>query len=171
MKNYILLFVIIIAMLSVGWITHVKNWWIEDAAITSSTINSTPIGGTTASSIAATTISGTTIAGTLLTGSTSISGTVITGTVNVGVVAGDADSLNLTCSPSYSALATGMTVFFIADSANTTAVTCVLDGLAEKAVKECHDNSALDANDIKAGQAVLLIYDGTNFQQISQSGN
>jgi len=86
-------------------------------------------------------------------------------------VAGTADSINLDYTPNVEALTAGLRVCFVADSANTGAATIVIDALDEKAIKEGSDKSALEANDIRAGMVVELIYDGTQFQQISQSGN
>ncbi len=91
--------------------------------------------------------------------------------LNFGAVSGTADSIHLTYSPVFDSLQTGMALFFIADSANTGAATITVDALAEKSIKEAHDKSALEANDIKAGMPVLLMYDGTQWQQMSQSGN
>ena len=91
--------------------------------------------------------------------------------LNLGAVSGTADSIHLTYVPVFDSLQTGMTLFFIADSANTGAATLTVDGLAEKNIYESHDISALEANDIRAGMAVQLMYDGTQWQQMSQSGN
>lgn len=91
--------------------------------------------------------------------------------LNYGAVSGKADSIHLTFSPVFDSLQTGMTLFFIADSANTGATTLNVDALAEKNIYEAHDKSALEANDIKAGMPVMLMYDGTQWQQMSQSGN
>ena len=95
----------------------------------------------------------------------------VDGKFNYGTVAGTADSINLTCSPVVTELTAGLIVYFVADSANTGAATLVVDGLAEKNIYEASDISELDAGDIAAGMAVQLLYDGTQWQQISQSGN
>ena len=91
--------------------------------------------------------------------------------LNYGAVSGKADSIHLTYSPVFDSLQTGLSLFFIADSANTGAATITVDALAEKNIYEAYDKSALEANDIKAGMAVMLMYDGTQWQQMSQSGN
>ena len=89
--------------------------------------------------------------------------------VDLDNVNGKADSLVADFDPDLT-LAAGLIVYFVADSANTGAATITVDGV-EDAIKEASDNSDLDANDIKAGMAVELLFDGTNWQQISQSGN
>jgi hypothetical protein len=76
-------------------------------------------------------------------------------------------SVTLTPAPSYSA---GLTVHFLAPSPNTGAATLNVNGLGAVPVLK-NFNAALSANDIKAGQVVSVIYDGSNFQMISQTGN
>lgn len=61
MKKLTIFAIILIVLFSVGWLTHVNNWWIEDSVITGSTINDCAIGGTTPAAIEGTTIEGTTI--------------------------------------------------------------------------------------------------------------
>jgi len=96
---------------------------------------------------------------------------VVDGGINYASVSGKADSIYLDCDPNITALTAGLVIYFVADSANTGATTCVVDGLTEKNIYEAGDVSALDAGDIAAGMAVQIIYDGTQWQQISQSGN
>ena len=56
MKKLTIFAIILIVLFSVGWLTHVNNWWIEDSVITGSTINDCAIGGTTPAAIEGTTI-------------------------------------------------------------------------------------------------------------------
>ncbi|MBC8526097.1 MAG: hypothetical protein H8D22_04375 [Candidatus Cloacimonetes bacterium] len=86
-------------------------------------------------------------------------------------VGGTANAITLDYIPSISALAEGLMVTFIADSSNTGATTVTINALVTKNIYEAHDISALEANDIRANMMVQLIYDGVQFQQISQSGN
>lgn len=91
--------------------------------------------------------------------------------INFGSLSGGtADSLYIDFTPDLPDLAAGLIVEFVADSANTGAVTITIDG-TEKDVYEASDVSGLEADDIGAGMFVSLRYDGTQWQQISQSGN
>jgi hypothetical protein len=57
--------------------------------------------------------------------------------------------------------------YFVATGDNTTSVTINIDGLGAKAVTR--DGSvALVAGDIKSGEVVVVVYDGTRFQVVSQ---
>ena len=86
-------------------------------------------------------------------------------------VTGTADSVNLNYSPDVPVSTAGLEVTWIAYDTNTGAVTLTIDGLAEKNVYESGDISALDAGDIDTLMVVRCVYDGTQWQQISQSGN
>ncbi|MFC1612913.1 beta strand repeat-containing protein [Patescibacteria group bacterium] len=86
-------------------------------------------------------------------------------------VAGDGDDITLNFVPDLAALAAGLEVKFLAEAANTGAATLAIDGGTAKAIIEASDLSALDANDIRNAMIVHLVYDGTQWQQISQSGN
>ena len=73
-------------------------------------------------------------------------------------------SVNLTPAPtSYSA---GMMINFKASSDNTGPASININGLGAKSIKKLV-TSNLDPNDIKNGQMVSVIYDGTNFQLLS----
>ena len=69
MKKIFILSLILILTISLftGWITHIKNWYIDTSVIDTSVINSTTIGATTPSTIAATTFSATSVTGTTIT--------------------------------------------------------------------------------------------------------
>ncbi len=84
-----------------------------------------------------------------------------------------ADTITGTMSPNLAAYATGQMFYFIAAGDNTGAVTLNIDSLGAKSVTR--DGSvALAAGDIKSGEVVVVVYDGTRFQVVSQinsSGN
>jgi hypothetical protein len=75
-------------------------------------------------------------------------------------------SVSLVPAPTYTA---GLMVHFKASAANTGAVQLNVNGLGLKAITK-NFNSPLAANDIKNGQLVTVMYDGTNFQMLSQLG-
>lgn len=84
-------------------------------------------------------------------------------------VTGGADSIVVDYTPDLT-LQAGLVVTFVAEAANTGAATLVLDGV-EDSIVEGSDGSALEAGDIPNGGAVMLMFDGTDWQQLSQSGN
>ena len=67
-----------------------------------------------------------------------------------------------------SAYATGQTFYFLAAGGNTGAVTVNINAIGAKSVKKT-DGSALVSGDILTGAAVQIMYDGTNFQLLSDS--
>jgi hypothetical protein len=67
--------------------------------------------------------------------------------------------------------ADGDAILFEADVANTGAATLNLNASSAASIKKQGGGTALVANDLLAGQNVLLIYDGTNWQMQGQSGN
>lgn len=72
----------------------------------------------------------------------------------------------ITLAPVPGSYTAGMIVRFLADTANSGAVTINVNSLGVKSVKKFL-NVALAASDIALGQAVEVIYDGTNFQLLS----
>lgn len=68
------------------------------------------------------------------------------------------------------AYVTGMTVKFKAGFTNTGAVTLNVNTIGAKTIKKDAGGVDLEYGDIASGQIVALIYDGTNFQLISASG-
>lgn len=88
-----------------------------------------------------------------------------------GMVTGTGDAILVDFTPNFPALAAGDMIMFIAEAANTGAATIAIDGGAAKNIYEDHDVSALEANDIRSGMVVVLVYDGTEWIQISPSGN
>jgi hypothetical protein len=90
--------------------------------------------------------------------------------------AGSTDDYACAPTPSVASYASGLRVRMYANTANTGAATLDLDGggaLTAKTIKKLGGGITTDlaTNDIRAGQYVDLIYDGTNFQMLSQLGN
>lgn len=83
--------------------------------------------------------------------------------------AGSTDAYAVTLDPAPSAYVTGMFVHFTANTVNTGAATLNVNSLGAKTIVK-HYDVTLDNGDIKAGQAVSVIYDGTNFQMLSEVG-
>ena len=87
------------------------------------------------------------------------------------MVSGDADSMVIDFDPDIPALTSGLMISFIKEGANTGACSLMVDSGAWKQVYEASDISALDANDMRDGSFIVIFYDGTQWQQVSQSGN
>lgn len=87
--------------------------------------------------------------------------------------AGTANAITLDFSPNIPGLHQGLRVSFIADSANTGATTLSIDGGTAKNIYEevGAAPNALDANDIRAGAVIDLLYDGTQWIMLNPSGN
>lgn len=84
---------------------------------------------------------------------------------------GAADAYVITASPAIGSYVAGQRFVFKAVAANvTTTPTLAVNGLAAKTITK-NSAAVLAANDIKAGQVVVVIYDGTQFQMQSQVGN
>jgi len=64
----------------------------------------------------------------------------------------------------------GQVIFFKANTSNTGAATLNVNNAGAKAIKK-HYNVDLADNDIRAGQIVCVVYDGTNFQLINHLSN
>lgn len=88
--------------------------------------------------------------------------------VYTGTVGGTADVITLTLSPVITAYAAGQRFSFIASGANTTNVTVNVNSVGAKAVTK-NGTTALVANDILSGMIVVIEYDGTQFQLITQA--
>jgi len=89
------------------------------------------------------------------------------------VDAGSTDDYACSPAPPFTSYATGMIVNFKAATANTGAATVNFNSIGAGAIKKVAGGvtTALDTNDIRAGQWVTVVYDGTNFQMISALGN
>jgi len=80
------------------------------------------------------------------------------------------DTYAITLSPVPAAYTTGMVVRFKANTVNTGAATLNVNSLGAKTIVK-NFNVTLADGDIKANQIVEVIYDGTNFQLLSQISN
>jgi hypothetical protein len=82
-----------------------------------------------------------------------------------GADAGANDDYVVTPVPAYagSAYYTGMVVCFKANTANTGAATLAVSVIASQAIKKSV-TAALNTGDIRAGQWVTVVFDGTNWQ-------
>lgn len=87
--------------------------------------------------------------------------------------AGASDTYACSPTPAVTSYTTGLRVRLFANTANTGAATVNLSTLGAKTIVKLGGGitTALDDNDIRAGQYVDLIYDGTNMQMLSQLGN
>lgn len=84
--------------------------------------------------------------------------------------AGASDAYAITLSPVPDSLTNGMVVKFKANTVNTTSCTLDVNSLGAKTIKKSY-NVDLATGDIKAGQLVSVIYDGTNWQMLSPIAN
>lgn len=87
-------------------------------------------------------------------------------TINFSADGGSANAYSVTLFPAPAAYTLGMTVSFKAANSNTGASTLDVNGLGVKALKK-QVNADLITDDIKAGQCLSVMYDGTNFQLLS----
>lgn len=83
---------------------------------------------------------------------------------------GGSDTYVITLSPALTAYTTGQVIVFKANTANTGAATLNVNSLGAKTIKKNHDVDLAD-NDIEANQLVVVVYDGTNFEMVSQVAN
>lgn len=84
----------------------------------------------------------------------------------VGEDAGSDDSYAFTASPTLVAYRTGLAVIFKANTKNSGAASLNLSTIGAVTIKKQKDQD-LGSGDIKAGQWVKVIHDGTNFQLVS----
>ena len=94
-------------------------------------------------------------------------GNLVSATYNFAADAEASDTYVITLSPAPAAYTTGMMIVFTANTANTDGATINVNGLGAKAILKMHDQ-ALVTGDIEAGQVVVGVYDGTQFQMTSQ---
>lgn len=87
--------------------------------------------------------------------------------------AGSTDTYAATLSPAPAAYVTGEHYRFMANTVNTGAATINFNSLGAKTIKKAIGGitTDLDTNDIRAGQWVDVVYDGTNMQMQSTLGN
>lgn len=84
----------------------------------------------------------------------------------VGTVAGTANAITFSLTPSITAYAAGQKFQFLPSSNNTAATTIAVNGLTAKTVKK-RGTEDLNADDILAGQIAFVEYDGTYFQLLN----
>ncbi len=109
-----------------------------------------------------------------LCGQTLVNGSrTIQGTINYCVDAGGTDAYACNLAPAPTAYVSGARYQFEANTANAGAATLNLNSLGAIAIKKPAGGVATDLadNDIRAGQIVTVVYDGTNMQMASQLGN
>lgn len=111
----------------------------------------------------------TTIAGYGITDAVSVS-SLQNGTLIYNAATGSSNAYIVNITPAISAYTVGMTVNFKANFDNTGASTININGIGAKVIKKSINND-LEADDIKIGQMVSVIYDGTNFQLLASSMN
>ena len=80
------------------------------------------------------------------------------------------DTITGSMSPQLTAYAAGQLFYFVANAANTSAVTLNIDSLGAKSITR-DGSSALAAGDINSGEVVVVIYDGTRFQMINAANS
>jgi hypothetical protein len=83
---------------------------------------------------------------------------------------GSANAYVVAANQTISAYYDGLVIAFDANFANTAAATLNVDAVGADTIKK-HGATDLAANDIKAGQKVIVIHDGTNWQMVSPLGN
>lgn len=96
--------------------------------------------------------------------------TLQAGKLNYAVASNSGNAFSLSLTPGISTYTPGMIINFKVTSAISGAATLNVNGLGAKSIKKQVTND-LAANDIVSGQLVSVIYDGTNFQMLSQLGN
>ena len=84
--------------------------------------------------------------------------------------AGSNDTYVITLDPDPGVLTTGMVIAFKANTVNTGNATLNVNGLGAKNITKNVDQTLADG-DIKADQRVVVIYNGVEFEMISQLGN
>jgi hypothetical protein len=96
--------------------------------------------------------------------------------LQAGTFASDAganDTYTCSFSPAITAYVTGTRYRFLANTANTGVATININSIGAKTIKKAAGGITTDLadNDIRAGQWVELVYDGTNMQMVSLLGN
>lgn len=93
-------------------------------------------------------------------------GRTIEGPINYCSDAGSTDTYACSISPAIAGYVTGAIYHFRANTANTGAASINFNGLGAKTILKQKDQALAD-NDIKAGQLVEVMYDGTDMQMLS----
>jgi hypothetical protein len=98
---------------------------------------------------------------------------IIDGSSHYAADAGSSDDYAITLAPAPGSYITGAHYRFKANTANTAAATLNVNGLGAKTIVKVAGGvtTALATNDIRVGQLVDVVYDGTNMQMQSTLGN
>lgn len=98
---------------------------------------------------------------------------VIVGSINHCLATGAVNTYACALDPAITLYTTGAFYSFQANAANTAAATINLNGVGARTIKKVTGAITTDliANDIRTGQMVVVYYDGTNMQMVSQLGN
>lgn len=106
-------------------------------------------------------------------GAAQIATSVLDGSVAYCADAGSTDTYACTLSPAPSGYVTGARYRFKANTANTGAASINFNSLGAKTIKKAAGGITTDLadNDIRSGQFVDLVYDGTNMEMQSTLGN
>jgi len=96
-------------------------------------------------------------------------GQVQDGSLVAAADSGTADTYAVTLTPAPSAYTARQVVIFTAGNASTGASTLNVNSLGAKTIKKYNDQD-IESGDIESGQAVVCVYDGTNFQMVSLPG-
>lgn len=99
--------------------------------------------------------------------------TTAAGKFNACVDAGVNDAYACAPAPALASYITGQVIWFKAATANTGTATVNFNALGAKTIKKAAGGITTDlaTNDIRAGQWVAVVYDGTNMQMLSLLGN
>jgi len=88
-------------------------------------------------------------------------------TLNFAADAEASDSYAIAISPAPIRYLAGMLLMFTANTANTGSASLNINAMGAKTIRKLNDTE-LATGDIEAGQVVVVVYDGTFFQMISQ---
>lgn len=100
-----------------------------------------------------------------------VDGTLTSVTYNFAdatAVGGTVDDITMDFTPNFPTITAGMMITFISEGLNTGATTLDIDGVGAVNVFEASDVSACEGGEIVAGMAVVLMYDGTQWQILNQ---
>jgi hypothetical protein len=98
---------------------------------------------------------------------------IIDGSSHYAADAGSSDDYAITLTPAPGSYITGAVYRFKANTANTAAATLNVNAIGAKTIKKVAGGVTTDlaTNDIRVGQLVDVVYDGTNMQMQSTLGN
>jgi len=103
-----------------------------------------------------------TVAGTAI-----VDGSLVSDGYNFAADAEASDAYVITLAPAPDGLVVGMMFTFTANTANTDGATFNPNSFGAQAILKMHDQ-ALVTGDIEAGQVVVVVWDGANYQMTSQ---